>query len=89
MEVAAINFSQKRNAKIKTHRRNRSRKNKLILRAITSELYELLVRMAVEKYRHTGKYILAPEETMQRDTIARFMTKLFSHYHQQLNTGAN
>jgi len=55
--------------------------------AITKELSELLVEMGYEKYKGTDKYIIAPEESVQRSHVAVLISKSFSHYYKQLNTG--
>jgi len=54
---------------------------------IIDELRDLLYRMGYEKYKGSDKYILAPEETMKRETINKFMSHSFPHYYKQLGTG--
>ncbi|MEO6239818.1 MAG: tyrosine-type recombinase/integrase [Bacteroidia bacterium] len=54
---------------------------------MTHELSELLSRMNENEYRDTEKYILAPNETMSRQTLTSFLSRSFAHYHAQLNTG--
>lgn len=54
---------------------------------ITDELKDLLFRMGYEKYKGSDKYILAPEETMKRETVNKFMSHAFPHYYKQLLTG--
>jgi integrase len=56
---------------------------------ITDELKDLLFRMGYEIYKESDKYILAPEESMQRDTISKFMTHSFPHYYKLLGTDRN
>jgi hypothetical protein len=56
---------------------------------ITDELKDLLFRMGYEIYKGSDKYILAPEESMQRDTIGKFMTHSFPHFFKLLGTGRN
>lgn len=53
---------------------------------ITKELAKLLNEMGFEKYRSSDKYILAPEESMKRSSIARFLSGAFTHYYRQLGT---
>jgi len=62
---------------------------KYIYVPVTDELKDLLFRTEYEKYKGTDKFILAPEETMKRDTINKFMTHSFPHYYKQLGTGRN
>lgn len=51
----------------------------------TEELRDLLKQLGEEKYRDTDNYIIAPEERMSRETMARLLSKSFSHYAKQLN----
>lgn len=55
--------------------------------AITKELGELLMEMGYEKYKGSDKYILAPDEIVQRSFISKLISESFSHYYKQLNTG--
>jgi hypothetical protein len=55
--------------------------------AITKELKELLIEMDYEKYKGTDKYIIAPEEQMKRSHVSVLISKSFTHYYKQLNTG--
>lgn len=55
--------------------------------AITKELGDLLIEMGYEQYKGSDKYIVAPEETIQRAHVAVLISKSFSHYYKQLNTG--
>jgi len=54
---------------------------------ITAELRSELMDIGYEIYKDTDKYIIAPEETMKRSTVARFLSGAFTHYYRQLNTG--
>ena len=62
---------------------------KYIYIPITEELSNLLFRIGYEKYKGNDKYILAPEETVTRDTVNHFITHSFPHYYKQLETGRN
>ncbi len=62
---------------------------KYIYVPVTEDLKELLERLGYEKYKGTEKYILAPEEDMERDTIRKLMSRSFTHYYKQLGTGKN
>jgi integrase len=55
--------------------------------AITQELGDLLKEMGYENYRGSDKYIIAPEDKLKRTTIAALISRAFSHYYKQLNTG--
>ena len=60
---------------------------KYIYVPVTKELEDLLYQMGYEKYKNSDKYILAPEETMRRNTIKLFLSRSFSHYYGLLATG--
>lgn len=62
---------------------------KYIYVPVTDELNDLLERIGYGKYKHTDKYILAPEEEMERNTIRKFFSRSFTHYYKQLHTGRN
>lgn len=62
---------------------------KYIYVPVTEDLKELLERLGYEKYKGSEKYILAPEEEMERDTIRKLMSRSFTHYYKQLGTGRN
>jgi integrase len=51
---------------------------------VTEELTVLLERLGEKENRHCDKYILAPDEVMQRDTMASLLSKAFSHYAEQI-----
>lgn len=55
--------------------------------AITQELGELLIEMDYKKYKNTDKYIVAPEDGLKRSNIAGIISRSFSYYYAQLNTG--
>lgn len=57
--------------------------------AITKELGELLLEMGYETYKGSDKYILAPEDGLKRSNISGILSRSFSHYYDQLNTGKN
>lgn len=83
------NYLRVEDFKVNRQKGNTEENKKHIFVPLTKELKNLLVRMGYEKYKGSDKYILAPEETMNRDTIKNFMTRSFSHYYRQLNTGKN
>lgn len=60
---------------------------KYIYVPVTEDLKDLLLRLGYEKYKGTDKYMLAPEEEMERDTIRKLMSRSFTHYYKQLKTG--
>jgi integrase len=62
---------------------------KFIYVPITNSLKDVLIRLGYEKYKGSEKYVLAPEEKMERQTIAKFMSRSFTHYYDQLGTGKN
>ncbi len=62
---------------------------KLIYVPVISPLKNLLYTLDYYQYKETDKYILAPEEKMERKTIMNFISKSFTHYYKQLKTGKN
>ncbi|MDP1881021.1 MAG: phage integrase SAM-like domain-containing protein [Parachlamydiaceae bacterium] len=60
---------------------------KVIYVPVISPLKNLLYTLEYYKYKETDKYILAPEEKMERRTIMDFISKSFTHYYKQLKTG--
>jgi hypothetical protein len=57
--------------------------------AITKELGDLLIEMGYKKYKNSDKYIIAPEDGLKRSNVAGIISRAFSHYYAQLNTGKN
>lgn len=51
---------------------------------ITKELGKLLLEIGYEEYKNSDKYILAPEETMKRSSITKFLSEGFTHYYKQI-----
>ncbi|PCI19098.1 hypothetical protein COB64_04285 [Candidatus Wolfebacteria bacterium] len=66
------------------HRHNSDQDKKHVYVPVTDELLGLLCEMGYEKFHKSSEHILAPEETMQRGTIARHMSRAFSHYFSKL-----
>jgi integrase len=63
---------------------------KFVYVPITESLSELLKEMGEDKYKGTNKFILAPESTISRKKVmADILSKGFSHFYKQLNTGRN
>ncbi len=60
---------------------------KMIHIPVISQLKNLLLDLGYEDNKGKDRYILAPNETMQRVTIMNFISKAFTHYYKQLNTG--
>lgn len=54
---------------------------------IIAPLKKLLYDLGYNKYKGKNIYILAPNETMKRKTIMDFISKSFTFYYKQLNTG--
>jgi integrase len=54
---------------------------------VIESLKNLLMEMGYSRYKGQDKYILAHEEQMTRKTMMDFISKSFSHYYRQLNTG--
>lgn len=54
---------------------------------ISEELKNLLLEMGYERYKGSDKYILAPEDGLRRSNVAGILSRSFSHYYNQLNTG--
>lgn len=60
---------------------------KYIFVPITPSLHKLLMELGYDKYRGTNKHILAPEEPMKREGLKNLITRGFTQYYKQLNTG--
>ena len=60
---------------------------KLIRLPISEPLQSLLIELGYEEHKGKDMYILAPDETMKRETMKDFISKSFTHYYSQLNTG--
>jgi integrase len=68
--------------------RNESGKKKFNFIPVTASLLVLLNELDYERNKDTDNFILAPEITKNRTRImADILTKGFSHYYDQLNTG--
>jgi integrase len=55
--------------------------------AITKELGDLLLEMGYNQYKGTEKYIIATEDQLSRAGVSDLVSRAFSHYYKQLNTG--
>jgi hypothetical protein len=53
---------------------------------IIPELLQLLVDLGYEKHRGSEKYIIAPEETIERDYLKRLMSRGFGHFFTVANS---
>lgn len=75
--------------KIDSANSNRTSKEERLFKyfAITNELGNLLVEMGYEQYKNSDKYIIAPEDGLKRSNVAGIISRSFSHYYNQLNTG--
>jgi integrase len=60
---------------------------KTIYVPVISPLKTLLLKLGYTENKGKDMYILAPDETMERRTMMDFMSKSFTHYYKQLNTG--
>ena len=60
---------------------------KYIYIPVTKELRELLDELDFEKYKNSDTYILAPEITKRSKAMLSDLSRGFSHYYDQLNTG--
>ncbi|MFY9309160.1 MAG: phage integrase SAM-like domain-containing protein [Bacteroidia bacterium] len=60
---------------------------KIIYVPVISPLRTLLFELGYAEYKDKDMYILAPFETMERKSMMDFISKAFSHYYAQLNTG--
>lgn len=60
---------------------------KVIYVPIIPPLKKLLIKLGYEENKGKDKYILASEEKMKRKTMMDFISKSFTHYYKQLNTG--
>lgn len=52
---------------------------------IYPELYDFLMQMGYDKYKNTDRFIVAGDETKQRNTLANNLTNAFAYYRNQLN----
>ena len=62
-------------------------KSKMIYIPIISRLKRLLMDLGYHEHKGKDMFILAPSETMQRKTMMNFISKAFTHYYGQLETG--
>lgn len=63
---------------------------KYIYIPLTEQLADLLKELGYEQYKNTENYILAPEIKNKRNrTLSDILTRGFSHYYKQLETGKN
>lgn len=58
-------------------------KEKFVFVPVTASLKELLLRLGLEEFRGQDRYILAPNDPMDRDILNRFFTRAFTHYRKQ------
>jgi integrase len=65
------------------------RSKKLVFIPITKSLKKVILENGYRQYIGTDRYLLAPEKTEYRETLILQMSKGFSHYYKQLNTGRN
>lgn len=54
---------------------------------INLDFEELLYEMGYEEKKGTDEYILAPEETCEREQMMRIISSAFTHYFKHLKTG--
>ena len=55
---------------------------------VTNNLHKLLIKLGYEENKGKDKYILAPEVEINRNRVmSDVLSRGFSHYYQQLNTG--
>lgn len=52
---------------------------------IYPELKDFIIKMGYEKYKSTDRFIVAGDETKQRNTLANNLTNAFAYYRNQLN----
>lgn len=57
--------------------------NRITKAPIYPELYDFLMKMGYEKHKHTDRYIIAGDETKQRDTMANNLTNGFAFYRKK------
>ena len=75
--------------KIDNANNNRTSKEERFVKffAITQELGDLLLEMGYDRYKNSDKFIIAPEDGLKRSNVAGIISRSFSHYYSQLNTG--
>jgi len=54
---------------------------------VIPQLRDLLYEMGFEEQKQSNKYLIAPDETASRRTIVFQLSKSFTFYFRQLNTG--
>jgi integrase len=59
---------------------------KYIYVPVTNELQDLLLKLGYESYKGTERYLIAGDETIQRDTVKLLMTRAFKHYYKQIGS---
>jgi integrase len=57
--------------------------NRITKAPIYPELYDFLMKMGYEKHKNTDRYIIAGDETKQRDTMANNLTNGFAFYRKK------
>lgn len=57
--------------------------NRITKAPIYPELYDFLMNMGYEKHKNTDRYIIAGDETKQRDTMANNLTNGFAYYRKK------
>lgn len=74
-----------------------NRKNNLIKKEekkynytpVILDLHLFLQKLGYQEHKGTDRYLIAPDSTRRRETLKDDMSKSFTHYYKQLNTGKN
>ncbi|MBI4930855.1 MAG: tyrosine-type recombinase/integrase [Bacteroidetes bacterium] len=59
-------------------------KMKFVSVPVTSELYDLLLKLGYEKHIDSDRFLIANDEKMKRESMKHFISRSFSHYARQI-----
>jgi len=83
-EKGEMTFIRSEDIKVNKIRNLQGDAKKYVSIPITSELKKLLLELGYKKNKGTSKYLIADEEKMQRDTMARHLWRAFGHYAKKI-----
>lgn len=79
-ESAEGSYLQIEDFKVNRIKRLTGDRTKYIYVPVTESLRELLNRLGLEKFKGQDRYILAPDDPMDRNTLNRFFTRAFTQF---------
>lgn len=83
-EKGEMTFIRSEDIKVNKIRNLQGDAKKFVSIPITAELKKLLLELGYRQNKGTSKYLIADEEKMQRDTMARHLWRSFGHYAKQI-----